>query len=142
MVDLKKQINTKIVFMKKLLFASFLFTMSLVYSQNKIYKAGEIYTQNIYQYGKMEVRMLAATGSGVISNFFTFKEGSELASTFWEEIDIEDVPPEKKLIGSRWVFKKKPNGIYRARLVALGYLQTPGVDYTESYAPVIQDTTL
>ena len=58
-------------------------------SQNKIYKAGEVYTDNIYQYGKMEVRMLAATGSGVISNFFTFKEGSELSTTFWEEIDIE-----------------------------------------------------
>ena len=56
-------------------------------------------------------------------------------------MDIDDVPSEKRLIGSRWVFKKKPNGIYRARLVALGYLQTPGVDYTESYAPVIQDTT-
>ena len=64
-------------------------TTLIVYSQNKIYKAGEIYTDNIYQYGKMEVRMQAATGSGVISNFFTFKEGSELASTFWEEIDIE-----------------------------------------------------
>lgn len=58
-------------------------------SQNKIYKAGEVYTDNSYLYGKMEVRMLAATGSGVISNFFTFKEGSELADTFWEEIDIE-----------------------------------------------------
>ncbi|WP_025742123.1 PKD domain-containing protein [Aquimarina pacifica] len=61
----------------------------IIYSQNKAYKSGEIYTQNIYQYGKMEVRMLAATGSGVISNFFTFKEGSELSTTFWEEIDIE-----------------------------------------------------
>jgi len=61
----------------------------MIYSQNKPYKSGEIYTANEYQYGKMEVRMLAATGSGVISNFFTFKEGSELPTTFWEEIDIE-----------------------------------------------------
>jgi len=61
----------------------------IIHSQNKPYKAGEIYTENIYLYGKMEVRMLAATGSGIISNFFTFKEGSELPSTFWEEIDIE-----------------------------------------------------
>ncbi|GAA4113404.1 hypothetical protein GCM10022393_12380 [Aquimarina addita] len=60
-----------------------------IFSQNKTYKAGEVYTENQYQYGKMEIRMLAATGSGVISNFFTFKEGSELPSTFWEEIDIE-----------------------------------------------------
>lgn len=64
-------------------------TFYSLFAQNKTYKAGEIYTGNIYQYGKMEVRMLAATGSGVISNFFTFKEGSELSATFWEEIDIE-----------------------------------------------------
>ena len=33
--------------------------------------------------------MLASTGSEVIYNFFTFKEGSELSSTFGEEINIE-----------------------------------------------------
>lgn len=75
---------------KKLLLSSFaLITSVCTFAQDKMYKAGEVFTENIYQYGKIEVRMLAATGSGVISNFFTFKEGSELSSTFWEEIDIE-----------------------------------------------------
>ncbi|WP_010520709.1 family 16 glycosylhydrolase [Aquimarina agarivorans] len=58
-------------------------------AQNKPYKAAEVYTASQYQYGKIEVRMLAAKGSGIISNFFTFKNGSEKANTFWEEIDIE-----------------------------------------------------
>ena len=31
--------------------------------------------------------------------------------------------------------------VYRARLVALGYSQIPGVDYTDNFAPVIQDIT-
>jgi hypothetical protein len=37
--------------------------------------------------------------------------------------------------------KVKRNGIFRARLVACGYSQIPGVDFTENYAPVISDVT-
>ena len=58
-------------------------------AQNKPYKSGEIFSAQTYLYGKAEFRMLVATGSGVISNFYTFKHGSEQASTFWEEVDIE-----------------------------------------------------
>jgi hypothetical protein len=46
------------------------------------------------------------------------------------------------LIGNKWVFKQKKNGIYRARLVALGYSQIPGVDFSENYAPVVNDITM
>ncbi len=37
----------------------------------------------------MEVRMRMARGSGILSTFFTYKDGSEIEGTFWEEIDIE-----------------------------------------------------
>jgi copper chaperone CopZ len=60
----------------------------------------------------------------------------------WEKIKIESVPKDKKLIGSKWVFKKKKNGIYRTRLVALGYSQIPGVDFFDNFAPVVNDVTL
>ena len=39
------------------------------------------------------------------------------------------------------MFKKTKNGVYHARLVALGYNQIPGVDYFDNYAPVVNDTT-
>ena len=42
---------------------------------------------------------------------------------------------------SKWVFKIKRNGIYRVRIVVYGYIQVPGVDYTENYSPVINDVT-
>lgn len=55
----------------------------------KPYKGGEIYSQQSYQYGRYEMRMRAAKGSGVLSTFFTYKNGSELQGAYWEEIDIE-----------------------------------------------------
>src|SRR6478609_3281715 len=55
----------------------------------KPYKAAEIYTNQAYKYGRYEVRMKVAKGSGVLSTFFTYKNGSEVGNTFWEEIDLE-----------------------------------------------------
>ena len=60
----------------------------------------------------------------------------------WRTVKKIDIPTDKKLIGCRWVFKLKDNGIFRARLVALGYSQRPGVDFTDYYAPVVNDTTM
>jgi endo-1,3-1,4-beta-glycanase ExoK len=55
----------------------------------KPYKGGEILSSQAYQYGRMEMRMRMARGSGILSTFFTYKDGSEIEGTFWEEIDIE-----------------------------------------------------
>ena len=38
-------------------------------------------------------------------------------------------------------FQNKKDGTYRARLVALGYNQVPGVDFTDNFSPVINDVT-
>ena len=71
------------------------------------------------------------------------KEINEMVNKqVWQEVKLKDVPKGRKTIGSKWVFKLKKNGTHRARLVALGYSQIPGVDYTENYSPVINDTTL
>ena len=59
----------------------------------------------------------------------------------WRYIRRRDVPNNRRLIGCKWVFKKKRNGVYRARLVALGYSQIPGVDFTENFSPVVDDIT-
>lgn len=55
----------------------------------KDYKGAEVYSQESYTYGRYEMRMRAAKGSGILSTFFTYKNGSEIGNTFWEEIDIE-----------------------------------------------------
>ena len=55
----------------------------------KPYKSAEIFTPEAELYGKFVIRMKAASASGVISNFFLWKSGSELESIFWEEVDVE-----------------------------------------------------
>ena len=52
----------------------------------------------------------------------------------------------RKIIGTKLVFKKKDeqDGTVRlkTRAVTKGYLQIPGVDFTESFSPVAADTTI
>ena len=59
----------------------------------------------------------------------------------WEEIDLKDKPADRKLVGNRWVLKIKRDGSFRARLVALGYSQEPGLDFIENYSPVVSDVS-
>ncbi|PSR73944.1 hypothetical protein PHLCEN_2v10251 [Hermanssonia centrifuga] len=55
--------------------------------------------------------------------------------------DEVECPKNRKVVGSKWVFriKRGPNGKiekYKARLVAQGFTQVKGIDYTETFAPV------
>ena len=59
----------------------------------------------------------------------------------WRKVEKKNIPSNTRLIGNKWVFKIKRDGTYRARLVALGYSQIPGVDYTDNFAPVAHDVS-
>jgi hypothetical protein len=48
----------------------------------------------------------------------------------------------RRCVKCKWVLKIKRNGVYRARLVACGYSQVPGIDFNEvPYSPVINNVT-
>ena len=59
---------------------------------------------------------------------------------------VVQTPASIKPVGNKWVFVRKRNENndiirYKARLVAQGFSQRPGIDYEETYSPVIDAIT-
>ena len=64
-----------------------------------------------------------------------------------ETWELVDCPPRKKPVGCRWVYtmKHKAYGTierFKAQLVAKGYTQTYGIDYTDAFAHVAKINTV
>ena len=59
----------------------------------------------------------------------------------WIKRERSQIPKNKHWVKGKWVFKIKC-GKFRARLVACGNSQIPGVDFTENYLLVIRDISV
>ncbi|CAB3981316.1 Hypothetical predicted protein [Paramuricea clavata] len=63
-----------------------------------------------------------------------------------DTFELTTKPENRNTVGGRWVYaiKTDPNGEekYKARFVAKGYLQIPGVDYHETFSPTARMTSI
>jgi Reverse transcriptase (RNA-dependent DNA polymerase) len=59
----------------------------------------------------------------------------------WEVMKKEDIPQNRRTIKCKWIFKITRNEVFRARLVDCGYSQITGVNFNESFGPVVNDVS-
>ncbi|GKA96139.1 retrovirus-related pol polyprotein from transposon TNT 1-94 [Tanacetum coccineum] len=67
--------------------------------------------------------------------------------TSYQEAELVDLPPGCKPLGYKWIFKKKMKADgnidkFKARLVIKGFRKREGLDYFDTYSPVMRITSI
>ena len=57
--------------------------------------------------------------------------------------DLLELPNGAKIIGCKWVYKTKKDSLgnierYKARLIANGFTQNEGINYKETFSPILR----
>ena len=63
---------------------------------------------------------------------------SEMQSMYYNQVwNLVDPPEGAKVIGCKWVHKIKHDMTFKSQLVAKGFKQTHGIDYDETFSPIV-----
>ena len=74
-------------------------------------------------------------------------EARELESLVKKNVyTVCELPRGRRLVRTKWVYRTKREGghivKWKARLVAMGFTQLAGIDFTETYSPVARFTSI
>ncbi|KAL3699391.1 hypothetical protein R1sor_017413 [Riccia sorocarpa] len=98
-----------------------------------------------YQRRTVPTEMLEAAAQPHWSSAIAKEVDSILKNKTWEVVQLAE---GRKPVMARWIFKLKTSPdnstapVHKARLVARGFEQRMGIDFTDTYSPVIKWTTL
>ncbi|CAL9022395.1 unnamed protein product, partial [Prunus brigantina] len=122
-------------------------------------KVGVSKKKKVFAASKKVFSVISSSKDDTIQEPKTYKQA--LQSPEWfaamkEEFDalhkqntwsLVPLPSHRTVVGCKWIFKVKKNADgsvarFKARLVAKGYHQEEGIDYTETFSPVVKHTTV
>ena len=83
--------------------------------------------------------VISSPESKLWSNAITREFDSMERLKVWQ---VVQKPANVSLLDTTWVFKRKASDIFRARLVAKGYQQQPGIDFKDIHSPVARLVTI
>ena len=96
-----------------------------------------------YHCNLSQVKEPKSVGDAVTSQEWVDAMQAEIESLHDNDVwDLVRLPEGRKAVGSKWVYKVKRNADgyverCKARLVAQGYSQKEGLDYDETFSPVV-----
>lgn len=78
-----------------------------------------------------------------MSDEFTAQTGHRT----WDLVELTNAGNNVNVVGCRWIFMIKRNADgtvarYKARRVAKGFTQRPGINYHEIFSPVVKPATI
>jgi endo-1,3-1,4-beta-glycanase ExoK len=98
-------------------------------------KSGELYTAASHPFGRFEASIKFPQGDGVVGAYFLWKAGSEVAGTFWNELDFEKIGADCQLESN--AFYGNPAAVHAQRYtpasLLCGTYHTYAFEWTPTY---------
>jgi endo-1,3-1,4-beta-glycanase ExoK len=122
--------------MRTILASSLLFLVAGLIPRSALaVKSGELYTQASHKFGRFEASIKFPAGDGVVGAYFLWKAGSEVADTFWNELDFEKVGADCQLESN--AFYGNPAVVHAQRhtpaMLLCGTYHTFAFEWTPEY---------